>query len=114
MKPTAIVGALLAGVAGALFGLLRGGGEAMAAVAAGALATGIQVLAVRYLRQGFGGTTAQFYKGVGLGMGLRMAGLVTVMAAVALDRATFPPLPTAFGFLGVLIPLLFLEVRFVR
>jgi hypothetical protein len=33
---------------------------------------------------------------------------------VVLDRAHFPPLPTAFGFLGVLIPLLWLEARFVR
>jgi hypothetical protein len=37
-----------------------------------------------------------------------------VAVVVALDQAHFPPLPTAFGFLGVLLPLLFLEVRLVR
>ena len=37
-----------------------------------------------------------------------------VVVAIVVDRGRFPPLPTAFGFLGVLIPLLFLEVRFVR
>jgi hypothetical protein len=37
-----------------------------------------------------------------------------VALAVTLDRALFPPLPTAFAFLGVLVPLLFMEVRLVR
>jgi len=26
----------------------------------------------------------------------------------------FPPLPTAFAYLGVLIPLLFMEMRFLK
>jgi hypothetical protein len=33
---------------------------------------------------------------------------------VTLDQTHFPPFPTALGFLGVLVPLLFLEVRLVR
>jgi hypothetical protein len=47
-------------------------------------------------------------------MMLRLGGVVLMGAAVVWDRTLFPPLPTAIGFLGVLIPLLFLEVRFVR
>jgi len=33
---------------------------------------------------------------------------------VALRRDLFAPLPAALGFLGVLIPLLLVETRFVR
>jgi hypothetical protein len=40
--------------------------------------------------------------------------VVLVGVAVTLDPERFPPLPTAFAFLGVLVPLLFLEVRLVR
>jgi hypothetical protein len=39
---------------------------------------------------------------------------VLVLVAVLAERERFPPLPTAFGYLGVVVPLLFLEVRFVR
>ena len=35
-------------------------------------------------------------------------------AAIVMNRSVFPPLPSALGFVGVLIPLLFLEVRLVR
>jgi hypothetical protein len=45
---------------------------------------------------------------------LRGLGVALVAVAVTLDRSLFPPLPTAFAFLGVLVPLLFLEVRLVR
>jgi hypothetical protein len=36
------------------------------------------------------------------------------LVAVLVDRRLFPPLPTALGYLGVVIPLLFLETRFVK
>jgi hypothetical protein len=39
---------------------------------------------------------------------------VGLLVAILLDRERFPPLPSAVGFLGVLIPLLFLEVRLAR
>jgi hypothetical protein len=47
-------------------------------------------------------------------MGLRLAGVAALAAAIVIDRTVFPPLPSALGFLGVLVPLLFLEVRWVR
>lgn len=50
----------------------------------------------------------------GIGMGLRLAGVLLFVAAVVWRRDWFPPLPTAFGYLGVLIPLLFMETRLVR
>jgi hypothetical protein len=80
----------------------------------GLVSTGIQLLAIRSLRRGWGGSNREFLQGVGVGMALRMLGIVLVLVAIVVDRGRFPPLPTAFGFLGVLIPLLFLEVRFVR
>lgn len=80
----------------------------------GLLATAIQMMALRSLKAGWVGSNREFLQGVGAGMALRMLGVVLVLVAIVADRGRFPPLPTALGFLGVLIPLLFLEVRFVR
>ena len=80
----------------------------------GLLATGIQVASVALVRPAFAGETVRLMKRWGLGMLLRGLGVALVAAAVMLDSALFPPLPTAFAFLGVLVPLLFLEVRLVR
>ncbi len=77
----------------------------------GALATLIQLVAVRRLRRSYRASNAEFFGAVGAGMALRMVGVGVMLAAMVLDRGLFPPLPTALGFLGVLIPLLFLEVR---
>lgn len=109
--------------AGALFTLLAAGllvrwqGQSalLPAVVMGGLATVIELVAVRALRRGLAGRgTAEFYKGVGVGMALRMAGVAVFLGLVLWDRALFPPLPTGVGYVAVLIPLLFLEVRFVR
>ena len=80
----------------------------------GALATGIQMLAVRALRRGWNGSTAEFIEGFGVGMAYRAAGVGFLAAACLLDGALFPPLPTCLAFLGVLLPLLFFEMRFAR
>jgi hypothetical protein len=80
----------------------------------GGVATGIQVLSVALVRPVFQGPTGALLKRWGLGMLLRVIGVALVGLAVSLDPRLFPPLPTAFGFLGVLVPLLFLEVRLVR
>ena len=80
----------------------------------GLLATGIQVASVALVRPVFAGETVRLLKRWGLGMLLRVLGVALVAAAVMIDSTHFPPLPTAFAFLGVLVPLLFLEVRLVR
>ena len=49
-----------------------------------------------------------------MGTALRLAGAGLWALAAVLDRATFPPLPAAVGYLGVLVPLLFLETRFLK
>lgn len=86
----------------------------VAAAAAGLLATLIEVWAVARLRRGMAGTTAEFIAGFGLGMLLRLTGVGLVAIAVVWVPGLFPPLPTAAGFLGVLLPLLFSEVRLAR
>lgn len=80
----------------------------------GLIATAIQVIAVALVRPAFAGETARLLKRWGLGMLLRFLGVALVAVAVSLDPDLFPPLPTAFAFLGVLVPLLFMEARLVR
>jgi hypothetical protein len=80
----------------------------------GLVATAIQVLSVALVRPVFAGETVRLLKRWGLGILLRVGGVALVAVAVSLDRNLFPPLPTALAFLGVLVPLLFLEVRLVR
>lgn len=80
----------------------------------GLLATGIQAAAVALVRPVFAGETVRLLKRWGIGMLLRVLGVTLVAAAVTIDSAVFPPLPTAFAFLGVLVPLLFLEIKLVR
>jgi hypothetical protein len=84
------------------------------ALVLGLVATAIQVASVALVRPAFAGETARLLKRWGLGMLLRMLGVTLVAILVTLDQTHFPPLPTALGFLGVLVPLLFLEVRLVR
>lgn len=80
----------------------------------GVLATLIQWSATRRLRRNYDGSTPDFFRAIGAGMALRMAGVLLMLLAIVVDRGVFAPLPTALGFLGVVIPLLFLEVRLVR
>lgn len=101
-------------VTGAL-GAWLGPSAVLPAVVMGAVALGIELVAVRALRRGMAapGITG-FFKGVGVGMLLRLAG-VGVFAGLALwDRERFLPLAAGLGYVGVVIPLLFLEVRFLR
>ena len=80
----------------------------------GLIATAIQVTSVALVRPVYSGETVRLLKRWGIGMLLRVLGVAAVVIAIAVDRAVFPPLPTALAFLGVLIPLLFFEVRLVR
>ena len=81
----------------------------------GTVATAIEVVAARALLRGLAQRgTAEFFKGVGVGMALRMAGIFVFLGLVLWNRAVFPPLPTGLGYVAVVIPLLFLEVRLAR
>jgi hypothetical protein len=108
------LGLLLMAVVSGVIGLVFGPGAIAAAAGMGLVAIAIQVAATTALRRAAGQPYAVFLKQYAIGMGLRMVG-VTVMAVVIVVRPDlFSPLPTAFGFLGVLVPLLFLEARLIR
>lgn len=49
-----------------------------------------------------------------IGMGLRFGGIVLFLVAVLVDRTLFPPLPAAFGYLGVIVPLLLAEKKLAQ
>ncbi len=80
----------------------------------GLIATAIQLISVAMVRPVYSGETARLLKRWGYGMVLRGLGVALMVIAVTIDRGLFPPLPTALAFLGVLVPLLFMEVRLVR
>jgi len=80
----------------------------------GGLATVIQVAAGGMLRRAAGKPFEQLLKAWGAGMGLRVLGMFLFLGAVLADRTLFPPLPTAIGFVGVLIPLMFSDLRTIR
>lgn len=85
-----------------------------AAAAFGALATAIHLAAVAALKPAMRGPFEQLARRWALGLGLRLGGAVLVGAAAIARPDVFPPLPIAIGYLGVLVPLLFTEIRFLR
>lgn len=113
---------MMVGVAGALLTLVVAGVLVAAfgrpalvpGLVFGGLATLIQVVADRLVARRLQGPVGEFGRGYVAGMGLRLAGVVLMAVAIVAAPALFPPLPTAFGFLGVLVPLLFMEMRLAR
>ena len=80
----------------------------------GLVSTGIQLGAHRMLRAVGNAPFSLVVQRWLAGMALRLGGIALVFTAIGLQRDVFPPLPTAFGYLGVVIPLLFTEVRLFR
>jgi hypothetical protein len=92
-----------------------GPGALLPALSFGAIATAIQAAAGRVVRGRAGsGSFESLVRGWAVGFGLRLLGVALMTAAIVARRDLFPPLPTAFGFLGVTIPLLFMEIRLAR
>lgn len=108
------LGLVLTAVVAAVLALVFGAGAFLPAATFGVLATGIQYLAGHLLRPVLGAPFPVLVRRWAIGMGLRLAGVVLIAVAIAADRRIFEPLPTALGYLGVLIPLLFAETRFLR
>lgn len=109
-----LVGLGLAGTLAAVCGWQWGRQAAAAAGGFGLLATAIQLVAMRLMHGLKQMPTSKFFARWAAGTGLRFAGAI-LMGVLALVNATlFPPLPAALGFLGVLIPLLALEIRLVH
>jgi hypothetical protein len=97
-----------------LAGRLWGSQAAVAAAVFGGVAIAIQVGAFALMRPARHDKVEKFLKAWGAGMALRLLGVVAIAVAAGLDPAHFPPLAAALGFLGVLLPLLFYEVRLIR
>jgi hypothetical protein len=114
MRASLATGLVLTIVVSVVLAAVFGRGALLPAGVFGALATALQAGAVRALRTGLRGNQAEFVKGFMTGSGLRLVGVVLVAVVVLVDRDRFPPLPTALAYVGVVVPLLFLEVRFIR
>lgn len=109
-----VPGLVLTAVVSALLVWGFGGVALMPALLFGGIATAVQLAAARFLRQAKGKSFEQLLKAWGLGMALRMAGMFLFLGAVLADRTLFPPLPTALAYVGVLIPLMFSDLRTLR
>jgi len=107
-------GAVCCLATGVLAGLIWGGDAIPGAMAFGALATGLQLLAALLTSRLAVPAAIDHLKVYALGVLLRLSGVVLLGLAVAVDRTTFPPLPSALGYLGTVLPLLYLETRLAR
>jgi len=103
----------LAGLGVALVVIAAALGGRPAAIGGG-VAVGAQVWAVALLRPKMGAPTSEFMGRWLGGMGIRFLALGAWVVWVATHRASLPVLPAVLGFLGVLLPLLFLETRFLK
>ncbi len=100
--------------AGVLAQWLGGPGATVPALLCAAAAAGTQLAAARLARRAIDARFTQFLGAWALGVGLRFSGVVLLAAVTLAAPAHFPPVPSAFAFLGVLLPLLFLELRLTR
>ena len=116
MKLTTVGAAalFLRATAGAVAHWLAGPAAAIGALGCGALAAFTQIAAARLARRALDARIAQFMTAWALGVGLRFGGVVALAALMLAAPELFPPLPSTLGFLGVLLPLLFLELRLTR
>ena len=118
MKLTGFAGVLLTAIMTGIAWRLWGEAAAIAALVFGLIATAIQLGSLAVMAPVRSGKTSaplpKFMARWGIGMGLRMAGVIALAVLAAVDQTHFPAVPVALGFLGVLLPLLALEVRLVR
>src|SRR2546425_132712 len=106
------------------FGLLAALGVGLVVVATleggkpaaigGGVALIAQLWAVALLRPKMRAPNPQFMARWLGGIGIRFLAAGALLAWAATHRASLPPLPAVLGYLGVLLPLLFLETRFLR
>lgn len=102
--------ALVAGAAG----LVWGRGAIVAAIVFGLLATAIQLAANALVRPALGAPFGVLVKRWGIGIGLRLGGVAAFAVGVSVNREMFPPLASALGYVGVIVPLLFMEIRSLK
>ena len=86
----------------------------LAVLVGGGVAVVAQVWAVLLLRSKLRAPTPEFMARWLGGMAIRFVGLVTVAVWTITHPISTPPVPALLAYLGVLLPLLFLETRFLR
>jgi uncharacterized membrane protein YecN with MAPEG domain len=109
-----VVGLVSTVVATALAVLIWGRLALAGAATFGLVATGVQVLAARVMARTGVTPSLDHLKVYGLGVLFRWTGVLILGVTVALDRTTFAPLASATGYLGTVLPLLYLETRLSR
>ena len=98
----------------ALATMIWGRSAMVAAATFGGVATAIQMLAARLMGRTGAPASVDQLKVYALGLVFRFIGVAVLGVLVALDRTTFPPLASASGYLGTVLPLLYLETRLSR
>lgn len=114
MMVALLAGLTLTGVVTALLGLAVGESGILPGAVFGGLATGIQAVSAFLMRHARRLEFPALMKRWAVGMGLRLGGIAGFGVAAWAWPQHFPPLPTACAYLGVVVPLLFLEIRFLR
>ena len=114
MKSALMAGLVLTAVVTTVLHFAFGHAAMLPAAAFGLLATAIQVAASGARGRAELGGFDRSVQAFAAGFGLRLLGVVLMTVAIVARRDLFPPLPTALGFLGVTIPLLFMEIRPAR
>lgn len=109
-----VAGLLLTGVVTTILHFAFGHAAMLPAAVFGLLATMIQIVASWARERAGSGGFDRSVQAFAAGFGLRLLGVVLMTVAIVARRDLFPPLPTALGFLGVTIPLLFMEIRPAR
>lgn len=101
-------------ITGATSWWLWGREGAIAAVVMAVVATGLQMFTARITERSGVPAALDHLKTYLIGVVLRLLGVVVLALAVFFDRRTFPPLAAALGYLGAVLPLLYLETRLAR
>jgi hypothetical protein len=109
-----VVGVALAALIAGVAAVARGGDAALAAGCGSALALAAQVAAVALLRPVMGARTPEFVQRWAAGLAVRGVSLVFLVLLLLVTRRMFPILWMAAGYLGVMLPLLFTETRFLK
>lgn len=94
--------------------LWRGPEAALAGIVGAAIALSAQAGAVLLLRPGMTAGTPQFVSRWALGMAVRGASFLVVALLLFVVKDRLPVIWMAAGYLVVLLPLLFVETRFLR
>ena len=106
-----LVGAVATAVVASVAWLASGVAGAAGAATAGLVATMLSLLALRLIKRTGREPTVDQLMVYGIGVVLRMLGVLIIAVLVMRDPERFPVVPTALGYLGVILPLLYLETR---